>query len=454
MTAGPMVRGSIAASMDERAMTFFQWRAVAMCCLINMMDGFDVMVMAFTASALTAHWSLTGTQLGYLLSAGLLGMTVGSLFVAPWADRVGRRSLTLACVVVAGFGMILSSYAQTPLQLGLLRFCTGLGIGGILASSYVIAGEYASKRWRSLAISLQATAYAIGATVGGFLTAKIIGSVGWSTVFLYGGLATLAALPFLLLWLPESIDFYVSRRPKDALDRVNNLLQKMGMPQIVALPNAGAAQKVGLVKSLKYLLTGEMRTPTLLIWISFFLIMFGFYLVMSWSPRLLVAAGLSNEQGISGGVLLNLGGILGTSLIGLLAVRVALHKVHGFYLLATAVLMCVLLAFTDSVQTTLVLAFVLGVFVNGCVAGMFATTPMIYESAHRVTGMGWGIGMGRFGSILAPLAAGPLVDAAWRPDQVYTLYSAAFILAAISVALLAAVVKSGPRSQRHSEVIA
>ncbi|MGN5478095.1 MFS transporter [Cupriavidus basilensis] len=105
-------------------------------------------------------------------------MTVGSLFVAPWADRIGRRSLVLLCIVVAGLGMIGSGYAKTPTHLGLLRFVTGLGIGGILASSYVIAGEYASRRWRSLAISLQATAYALGATVGGFFTAQMIALLG------------------------------------------------------------------------------------------------------------------------------------------------------------------------------------------------------------------------------------------------------------------------------------
>ena len=88
---------SITEVLDGSPMTFFQWRAVALCCLINMLDGFDFMVMAFTAASVSAHWSLRGTQLGYLLSAGLIGMTVGSLFIAPLADRIGRRTLVLGC---------------------------------------------------------------------------------------------------------------------------------------------------------------------------------------------------------------------------------------------------------------------------------------------------------------------------------------------------------------------
>lgn len=444
MTSTATVTAPLAHIVNGKPMTIFQWRAIGLCFLINMLDGFDVMVIAFTAASVSAHWSLSGTQLGYLLSAGLVGMTVGSLFVAPWADRIGRRSLVLLCVAVAGVGMISSGYARTPTHLGLLRFVTGLGIGGILASSYVIAGEYASRRWRSLAISLQATAYALGATVGGFFTARIISLVGWESVFIYGGAATLVTLPILYAWLPESIDFYVSRRPEGALGQVNAIMRKMGLAPLQALPAGSVCGNTGLRNSLSYLLSPSVRRATALIWVSFFLILFGFYFVMSWSPRLLVAAGLSNEQGITGGVLLNLGGIVGTSLIGLLAGRLALYKVHAMYLVATAVLMSVLLSLAGGGSQTLVVAFLLGLFVNGCVAGVFAMTPMIYEPAHRVTGLGWAIGMGRFGSVLAPLAAGPLIDAQWSPSEVYTLYATTFVLAAIAIVLLHSVIKGRP----------
>ncbi len=89
----------------ERPMSAFQWRAVALCVLLNVLDGFDVLVMAFTGRAVSAEWGLTATQLGLLLSAGLVGMGIGTLFVAPWADRLGRRPVTLACMVVITVGM-------------------------------------------------------------------------------------------------------------------------------------------------------------------------------------------------------------------------------------------------------------------------------------------------------------------------------------------------------------
>lgn len=429
---------SVNEMMDERPMKGFQWGVIALCFLINMLDGFDVLVMAFTAASVSAHWSLSGTQLGYLLSAGLVGMAIGSLFIAPWADRFGRRPLILLCIAVAGTGMILSAYAGSAAHLGLMRLLTGLGIGGILASSYVIAGEYASKRWRGLAISLQATAYALGATIGGLIAAKIIPSLGWQSIFFYGGITTLATLPIMYFWLPESLDFLLGRQPAGALRRINTLLSKVGLMRIDALPLITGRKRATVRESFIGLFAPKLLASTLLIWLAFFLVMFGFYFVLSWTPRLLVSAGLSNQQGITGGVLLNVGGIVGTSLIGLLAARFRMARVLTVYLLANAVLMSVFVSLLGDLNVAFFVALLIGIFVNGCVAGLYALTPSIYDSTQRVTGLGWAIGIGRLGAILSPLVAGKLIDASWQPGQLFTLFGGAFVLAAVAVLLLQA----------------
>ena len=141
-------------AVDASAMTPFQFTAIGICIILNMIDGFDVLVMAFSAASVAAEWQLSGSEIGMLLSAGLFGMAAGSLFIAPWADRFGRRPLIIFCLAVSGISMLAAAYSQTPMQLGLLRVITGLGIGGILASTNVLASEYANKRWRGLAVSM------------------------------------------------------------------------------------------------------------------------------------------------------------------------------------------------------------------------------------------------------------------------------------------------------------
>ncbi|MBM3104127.1 MAG: MFS transporter [Pseudomonas sp.] len=421
--------------VDHGAMSSFQCLAIGICILLNMIDGFDVLVMAFTAASVSAEWGLSGAQIGLLLSAGLFGMAAGSLFIAPWADRIGRRPLILLCLALSGAGMLLSALSQTPLQLALLRGLTGLGIGGILASSNVIASEYASKRWRGLAVSLQSTGYALGATLGGLLAVWLLGHWGWRSVFLFGGIVTLLVIPLVLLWLPESLDFLLARRPANALARINRLAVRLGQPALTQLPTAQVSV-AGAATGFRQLLTPALRRTTLLIWLLFFLVMFGFYFVMSWTPKLLVAAGLSAEQGITGGVLLSVGGIVGAALIGGLSSRWPLVRVLALFMLITAGLLVLFVGSGSSVSTLLGLGLLIGLFSNGCVAGLYALSPVVYDTSVRATGVGWGIGIGRIGAILSPIVAGVLLDGGWQPLHLYGVFASVFVLAAGCLLLL------------------
>ena len=422
------------ARMDNGPMVGFQWLAIGICIVLNMIDGFDVLVMAFTAASVSAEWALSGAQIGMLLSAGLFGMAAGSLFIAPWADRIGRRPLILLCLVVSGTGMLLSALSQTPTQLALLRGLTGLGIGGILASSNVIASEYASKRWRGLAVSLQSTGYALGATLGGLLAVWLLTHWGWRSVFVFGGLVTFAVIPLVLLWLPESLDFLLARRPATALQRINSLARRLGQPALSQLP--AAVSSTGTSSGLTKLLAPAMRRTTLLIWLLFFLVMFGFYFVMSWTPKLLVSAGLSAQQGITGGVLLSVGGIFGAALIGGLSSRWPLTWVLSLFMLITAGLLVLFVGSGSSVMNALGLGLLIGLFSNGCVAGLYALSPVVYDASVRATGVGWGIGIGRIGAILSPIVAGFLLDAGWQPLHLYGVFAVVFVIAAGCLLLL------------------
>lgn len=433
--------------LDQRPMTTFQWSVIGVCMALNMIDGFDVLVMAFTASSVSAYWKLSGSELGFLLSAGLFGMAAGSLLLAPWADKLGRRPLILGCLAVSGMGMLASSWSQTPMQLATFRVITGLGVGGILACSNVIASEYACLRWRSLAVTLQSTGYALGASIGGSIAVWLLSHYDWRSVFMFGGCATLVV--FVLAWfaLPESLDFLLARKPKGALQRLNALTRKMGLPTLDRMPDpapAGAAAGSKPRGPLQ-LFAPELRRSTFLVWLSFFAVMFGFYFVMSWTPKLLAASGLTQEQGVTTGVLLSLGGILGAALLGLLASRFAIHRALAVFMLITALLLCFLVSTSGVLWASYALAFLIGLFANGCVAGLYAIAPMVYGSEVRATGVGWGIGVGRMGAIVSPLVAGSMLDASWSPAQLYVGYGMAFVVAAVIVWMHRIAVPAAPQ---------
>ncbi|BBF77844.1 vanilate transporter VanK [Acinetobacter ursingii] len=116
--------------INQNQMSRYQWFVITICLCLNIIDGFDVMVMAFTAPSVAAEWSLSGAQIGLLLSSGLFGMAAGSIFLAPLADRIGRRLLILICLVIAGLSMIACAFVHSHSLLAALRFITGIGVGG------------------------------------------------------------------------------------------------------------------------------------------------------------------------------------------------------------------------------------------------------------------------------------------------------------------------------------
>jgi benzoate transport len=423
--------------IDSSPMSPFQWVIVALCVLLNCLDGFDVMAMAFTAAPVADEFGLSGSELGVLLSAGLVGMAGGSLLLAPFADRIGRRPMILLCLALASGGMLLGALSTSALMLGATRVLTGLGVGGILACTNVIASEYSSIRRRGLAIGIYTAGYGIGASLGGLAAASLQEELGWRSIFVFGGVATAASLVLLAVLLPESVDFLLARRPSDVLERINRVAVRIRQPRLTAedlaaLPAAGQQGKAhpGL------LLSGRLRRPTLLVWVAFFTTMYGFYFVNSWTPKLLVDSGLTTQQGVTGGLALALGGTIGSVLYGVVSTRRD-HRVVliGFTVLA-AVAMVLFISSTSVLALALVVGVVVGALINGCIAGLYTITPALYETRLRSTGMGWGIGVGRIGAILAPLATGRLIDAAWSPVQLYVVAAAVVTVSALALTLL------------------
>jgi benzoate transport len=423
-------------TLAKGPITAFQLAVIALCVGLNMLDGFDVLAMSFAASGVKADWHLLDSQLGALLSAGLVGMGIGSLTLGPCADRWGRRIIVLLSVTFAGLGMLGSALAHSYAELLALRVLTGIGIGGTIASVAVIVSEYASDSWRGTALAIYATGYSIGATIGGALAAYAIPRYGWRAAFVIGGTLSLLMLPLACSKLPESLDFLLTRRPPGGLRRVNAVLKAMGQPLLTVLTEPPTIPNQSGRERIRAQLALLMRPSTLLVWIVFFCTMAGFYFILSWTPRLLNAAGLSAGQGMTGGVLLNLGGIVGCGLFAFAAARADTHRLLLGSLIGSALLIVVFGLVISRLAIALWAALLLGIIANAAMAGLYAVGPPLYPTAVRTTGMGWAIGIGRFGAILAPLASGALLDRGWLPAQLYFFFSASFVVAAVAILVL------------------
>lgn len=415
-------------TLQTQTMNSFQWFAIIICVLLNVIDGFDVMVMAFTANAVSTEWALSGAQLGTLFSAGLLGMCIGSLVIAPISDKLGRRSVIMVSLALSGISMALSGLAQSAFQLGIFRVLTGMGVGAILACSNVICSEYTATKWKSFSISLLSVGYATGATFGGLFAIYLNQRFGWRSVFMTGGIFTLLLIIGVYFRLPESLDFLINKHPKNALQRINAITAKLALNPLSELP-APSADAHTQQFQLKQLFSNGYFKITLRLWAAYFFIMFGVYFVMSWTPKLLVHAGLSDAQGITAGILISVGGIFGAIIFGYLSSKFAFKKIQIAFFILSALVMFLFVGVLDSLSIAFAVAIVLGLLVNGSIASLYATAPVSYPASCRATGVGYAIGMGRAGAIVSPLVAGYFLDASWETSQLYSFFALAFVIA-------------------------
>lgn len=412
----------------------YQWLVVVLAVLLNMLDGFDVLAVAFTAKSIQGELQLNGTQIGTLMSAGLLGMALGSLLLAPLADKFGRRPLLIVSTALSATGMLMTYYAYSAQSIAIWRVVTGLGVGGILPCTNVIVSEYANRKWRGLAIAIYASGFGIGAMIGGISAVSLQDAYGWRAVFAAGAVLTAVALAMLIIWLPESVDFLMTKRVHNAAQRLKTIAQKIGKNGEWHTAPAADAPKVTLPWFT--LLSPKYRYTTLLIWLAFVATMFSFYFVSSWTPALLEQAGMAKEKSQTVGMAISLGGAFGSLLFGFLVSRWRVTVVLITFTVLSAVSILLFVASSAALVPALIFAVLVGSLMNGCITGLYTINPTLYAADFRSSGAGTAIGIGRIGSIVSPIVAGILLDAGWQKNDLYMATAFVILIAGVAVWLL------------------
>lgn len=407
---------------------------VAICFVLNMLDGMDVLILSYIAPALSADWKISPGSLGAVFSAGLAGMAAGGLVIAPLADRFGRRKLILASLTMMAAAMFGSSIAGSIAELIASRFVVGIGIGTVLASMAALTAEYAPPKHRTFAVGFLQAGYPVGATLTGFVVASQLATHGWQTMLLGAAILCAAAIPIVWLVLPESIAFLLSRQPKGALVKANRLLAAIGQPQRDALPPLDVleARHAGV----RGLLTEGRAASTLLLWLAITFSFMTLYFVISWIPKLSVEAGLDASDAIYAGAIYNIGAFVGTSSIGLVAMRFDLRRLILIYMALAAAALVVFGSVAMPLAATLGTAFLIGVFVQGGFNGCYPLAASLYPPEARGTGIGWAMGVGRIGAVIGPMLGGFLLAADVSLPVIFGIFAVPVVLAGLCASLI------------------
>ena len=362
-------------------------------------------------------------------------MAIGGLFIGPIGDRSGRKIAIIGSLIGFGVFTLATAWASSYTELLILRFLTGLGLGGALPNATALMSEYANKRWRNMAISIIFLGIPIGGIVGSLIAGWLIPTWGWQSVYVVGGVLPIAAALLLAVAMPESIRFLVARTGRDEeVARILNRIDPQG--NYSADQRFEVEQVTSDAGPVRQLFAAGYGRDTLLLWAAFFTNLIVVYFLISWTPTLFAAISNDPQQAVRGALILNGGGAIGPLILAGLISRFGSRVMLPIIFVAGAVVIVVTGQVSDQLELVYIGIFMAVFFTFGAQIGMNSLAASMYPTHSRATGVGWALGIGRWGSILGPIVGGLLVASALEMSDYFAVFGSVLLISALVIALL------------------
>jgi|SRR6185437_6170257 len=401
-----MTRSPFDASQDALAANSGKsavYRAAFLCFLVLVLEGYDLGAMSFTLPTLSEVWHLKPVAFTPALTAGSVGLFVGSLLCGVLGDRLGRKPVLMGAVAIFGVTSLLTALTKDTFWLSTTRLLTGFGIGGGIPTTIALLSDLAPPKKQGGLVMATMCGVQVGNVLAGVAASRLIAHWGWQAVFILGGLMPVLLLPAMALWLPETF---------------------------TARKMAGAA-------SIPRLFEGGFARFTLILWLINFLSLLTIYSVNSWLPSLLHSLGIATASAVLAASMFQFGGMTGTLASAPLANRFGTENVVAV-LLAMGGCFLILLGLAHGTALLFAgLAFGAGLGISAGQVGINALSGAVYPMELRGTGAGWASGIGRMGNITGPLFGGLLLALGWRPGPMLEVMALPAFALTLALLLLA-----------------
>lgn len=383
-------------------------RVASLCFLVLFLEGYDITSMSYAIPSLVEAWHAKPPQFTTALTAGSFGLLFGALSAGLLGDRLGRKPVLVGCIAVFGLFSLLTAFSTGLVSLAVLRFLTGLGLGGGIPIAIALATDYAPLRNPRRLVILMSAGISVGNTMGGFIASQIVRLSSWEMIFIVGGLLPILVAPLLIAFMPES-------RALRAAHAIN--------------PTARRATPLDLFRH-------GLALRTSVLWMVNLFNLVGNYFILFWLPAILHAKGLSPSAAILATTMYALGTILGALVTAPIVDRLGVERVIACILCIGA--FCVLLvgAFELSFLVLCVVICAAGMGIGGCQHGINSVSGALYPPPIRSTGTGWALGLGRIGQIGGPLIGGILLGLGWTSRDIFLAASVPAFCVAIGMATL------------------
>ncbi len=398
-------------AIDDSQFTRLQKLTYLLAALAIIVDGFDGQMIGYALPLIMKEWGVTRAAFSIAVASGLAGMAIGSLSAGVLADKIGRKPVLIASILLFGTSTMLIGQASDVASIALIRFFAGLGIGAALPAATTLTAEYIPLRFRTMAVTTAIVCYPAGGMLAGLAAAQILPTQGWRAFFVYGG-AMAVAYAVLLVFVSSESPKYLARLPS-RWEELRALMAKMAheVAHVREFSDGviDSARRGNIAELFRH---GRAR-DTSWMWIAFFMIQLSIYTAYSWLPTMLTTEGLSPALAGMGLTAYNFGGIFGAVLCAAAINRYGSRWPMIFWAAMSAVtaMGLKLVNITASPDTFLWGLGVHGLFVTALQCSMFALCAHIYPTTIRTTGAATAMAFGRIGAFTSAFAGAAMITA-------------------------------------------
>lgn len=403
------------------------------------LDAMDVGLISFVMAALAVHWSLTPTELSWIGSIGFVGMAVGAALGGLLADKIGRRQVFAATLLVYGIATGAAALSTGIAMLIVLRFIVGLGLGAELPVASTLVSEFAPRSIRGRVVVILEGFWAVGwimaAVIGYFVVP--LSDDGWRWALAIGLVPAAYAL-VIRFGLPESVRYLESKGRHAEAERVVREFEASAGIHHDAVPSAEAGAQAAAAAApsavadepLESIWSPRLRRRTGALWIVWFGINFSYYGAFIWLPSLLVAQGFDLVRSFGYTLVITLAQLPGYAVAAWLIEVWGRRITLAVFLLGSAI-SAGLFGLAGSPATIIAAGMALSFFNLGAWGALYAIGPELYPTRTRGAGTGAAAAFGRIASIIAPLLVPFLLDTG-DTVMVFAVFAAAFVVAALA----------------------
>ena len=407
----------------------FQYKLLLVTGLGWLFDSMDTGLISFMLPILAKEWSLTPAQVGWIGSIGLVGMALGAIFAGTLADRIGRKKVFIITVLLYSLSSGMCALAWSYESLLVFRFLVGFGLGGELPVAAALMSEYAPARLRGRFIVLLESFWGVGWLVAACISYLVIPAFGWKIAFVIGALPALYVF-IIRLHMPESIRYLISQgRIEEAKNIIRMLEAKLKVESrpFAAELNETEREQPNNQAGFPLLWTKPYRLRTLMLWLTWFGIVFSYYGIFMWLPAIVYTQGFAVVKTFEYVLIMTLAQLPGYYAAAWLVEIIGRKYTLSLFLLLSGV--CSFF-FGNAVGVIALLGWgsAMSFFNLGAWGVIYTYTPEMYPTAIRALGSGWAAGFGRIGGMLAPMLVGIMLEQKLGIDIIFLIFASVFVL--------------------------